>query len=302
VSVESSKHIETCLKNGALNKISILPNGKIKDFKNKLSDSDPLLSLHINLVEGKSLSVPDKNSLLIDEYGYFKLSFGEIFLLSLSNKRKELKKQLYEEIKAQLLFWKSHSKEGNKIAIDSHQHIHMIPLVFKTLMDVIKDEEISVDYLRIPAEPIMPYLINPSLYLTYSPLNLIKQWLLKFFALINKKEFKNSKIKTAYFMGILFSGRMDEKRVRKVLVHYIKLAEKNGKNIEMLFHPGYIETDEELYCDMKKSFNKFYLSKGRKIEFDTIINLKNSISKNERRVQKCLTLKEKRLTKKQEKN
>ena len=37
---------------------------------------------------------------------------------------------------------------------------------------------------------------------------------------------------------------MDEKRVNKILLEYIKLAEKSNKDVEILFHPGYIDGNE----------------------------------------------------------
>ena len=52
---------------------------------------------------------------------------------------------------------------------------------------------------------------------------------------------------------------MDEKRVRKVLAHYLKLAEKNSGDIELLFHPGYIENKDVFLDENKKRFKKFYL-------------------------------------------
>jgi membrane-associated HD superfamily phosphohydrolase len=64
--------------------------------------------------------------------------------------------------------------------------------------------------------------------LSYSPVGLVKQWLLKFFALINRKSFKQANIPTAYFMGVLFSGKMTAPFIQKVLPRYLKLAEKHN--------------------------------------------------------------------------
>mgnify|MGYP002536353973 FL=1 len=149
----------------------------------------------------------------------------------------------------------------------------MIPLIFKILMRVIKDNGYDVKYIRIPTEPVLPYIKELSLYKTYSLINTVKQFLLKFFGLINKRALKKSNINSALFMGILFSGNMDEYRVNKILPHYLKLCEKTGRDAELLFHPGYIEKDEELFDTGKQSFNKFYHSPGRKTEYATLKNL-----------------------------
>ena len=83
ISEGANSRIENCLENGVLNKISVLPNGKVLDFKKRLSDKDAILSLHINLVEGRPLSNPDDVDLLVSESGYFKYSFIGLFFLSI---------------------------------------------------------------------------------------------------------------------------------------------------------------------------------------------------------------------------
>ena len=203
VSKTCNDRIEKCLKHGALNKVSVLPNGEITDFKNRLSSNCERVSLHINLVEGTPLSDVNDIPLLVSEQGYFKYSFVGLFFLSMSRKRKELEKQLYKEIRAQILFWIEMMGERVPISIDGHQHTHMIPLIFKTIMKVIKDQKIPVEYVRIPNEPIMPYVFTPSLYFTYSLTGLIKQWLLKFLTLLNQNELKNAQIDFSYFTGAL---------------------------------------------------------------------------------------------------
>lgn len=264
----SSSHILQCAEKGSLNKISIFPN--FKDIKLPVTEKNIFFSLHLNLVEGKCVSEPCKVKLIADKNGNFRYSFIGLYKLSLI-KRKEFEKQIYEEIKAQINLYKSSVKDI-PIMIDSHQHTHMIPTVFKMLSKVIREENISVSYLRIPAEPVLPFLKTPSLYLTYSPVNIIKQWLLKFFHLINLREIKKLSVPSAYFFGILFSGKMDEKRVEKVLPHFLKKAEKNKKDIEILFHPGFL--DENKINEKNIAFLKFYYSEGRKIEFNTAMNIK----------------------------
>ena len=250
-----------------------MPNGEISDFKQRLSGNNTTtLSLHINLVEGRPLSGPNDIDLLISDNGYFKYSFIGLFFLSISNKRKEFEKQVYTEIQSQIKFWKKAMGENISVSIDSHQHTHMIPLIFKTLMRVIEDEGLNVQNIRIPAEPISPYVFTPSLYFEYNPIGLIKQWLLKMLAFANRRELKKSKIQSAYFMGILFSGKLNEARIRKLLPHYLKLAKKHNKNIEIGFHPGYIKDGEKLLDGSRQDFSKFYYSPWRNTEYNTLLN------------------------------
>ena len=274
ISEGANSRIENCLENGVLNKISVLPNGKVSDFKKRLSDKNAILSLHINLVEGRPLSNPKDVDLLVSESGYFRYSFIGLLFRSLSPKRNEFEKQIYKEIQNQIKFWKEAVGENTSISIDGHQHTHMIPLVFKTLMRVIKEEGLKVSYLRIPDEPLLPYIYTPSLYFEYRPVGLVKQWLLKTFAVINRKELKKSKMQVAYFMGIMFSGEMNEVRIKKLLPHYFRLANKHNKDIEIGFHPGNIKDGEKLIDGIRQDFKKFYFSPWRNIEHDTLINFK----------------------------
>lgn len=265
--------IKNCVEYGVLNKISVLPNSRATDFKQKFSAKEVMVSLHINLVEGKTLSNKEDIDLLVTEDGNFKHSFIGLLYLSLSSKKKELEKQIYKEIQSQIRYWKKEMGEDIAFSIDSHQHTHMIPLIFKTLMKVVRDEGIKVSYLRIPNEPLSPYLLTPSLYFEYSPVGLLKQWLLKLFAAINRSEFKKSKIQSAYFMGVLFSGKLNEVKIKKILPKYLKIAKKKNKDIEIGFHPGVIKDEEDLLGGIRYDFKKFYASLWRKIEHDTLINL-----------------------------
>ena len=270
ISTSSNTRIEECLKNGVLNKISILPNGNVSDFSELIFEENVKLSLHLNLIEGSPLSKKEDVSLLVTRNGFFKYSFVGLFFLSVFGNRNLLEKQIYNEIKAQIDFWKNKMGENTPVLIDSHQHTHMIPLVFKTLMRVIKDENVDVEYIRIPDEPILPYIKSLSLYLKYSPVGLAKQWLLKFLNFINRKEFKKSNIKSAAFMGILFSGQLSEDKINKLLPHYMN----QNKNIEIVFHPGYLERGESLIDGCQPSFEKFYYSKWRRVEFNTLISFR----------------------------
>lgn len=268
----TSVHIQKCIDKGALNKVSVFPNLDKIDLPKILENKNIRVSLHLNLVEGKCMADSSEIDLIADKNGNLKHTFAGLFRLGLFH-RKKLEAQAYKEIKAQVLFWKSVLPKDVPLCIDSHQHTHMIPAVFKALLKVINDEKINLTYMRIPAEPIMPYIKTPSLYFTYSLVNIIKQWLLKLLWLLNKNRFKRCQIPTSYFMGILFSGKMNEKRVNKILPKYIRMAEKDGRDIEVLFHPGYIEKSQTDFKDKNIVFERFYMSENRKTEFDSVMKI-----------------------------
>ena len=269
---DASSRIKECIEEGALNKVSVFPNFGNVDLEKISENKNIKISLHLNLVEGKCMAKADEIPLIADQNGNFKQTFAGLLRLSIFH-RKEFKCEVYKEITAQVLFWKSVLPQGVPFCIDSHQHTHMIPLVFETLLRVLDDEKIDLEYLRIPAEPLAPYIKAPSLYFTYKPINIIKQWLLNFLWMLNKSQAKKYGITISYFFGILFSGKMDEKRVALILPKYKKIAEKNSKDIEVLFHPGYINSEKAVLENKNIVFSKFYLSENRKTEFDSIMKI-----------------------------
>ena len=268
----ASLHIQKCIEKGALNKVSVLPNFNRNNIDKILENKDIMVSLHLNLVEGKCMADSEEIDLIADKNGNLKQTFVGLLKLNLFHAKK-LESQVYKEIRAQILFWKSILPSDMAFCVDSHQHTHMIPAVFRALIKVLNDEEITLKYMRIPAEPVLPYIQAPSLYFTYKPVNIIKQWLLKFLWLINKSQAGKYGIPTMHFLGILFSGEMDEKRVSRILPKVKRLAQKDGKDIEVLFHPGYWEKCEFDFKSENIVFKDFYLSENRKTEYDSVMNI-----------------------------
>lgn len=270
---QACARIEECAKYGAVNKISILPNAPYAAGDFPYSEYGVTRAVHINLSEGRPLSPLSAASLLADGHGAFKHAFQGLLLLSLSPKRREFKKQVYAEIKAQIKYWQKNIAQNAPVFLDSHQHVHMIPAIFKTLLRVLREENINAAYIRIPAEPPMPHLMTPSLYFSYRPANILKHIILSFFKFLNRGAFRKSGLKTAYFMGVLFSGDMTDDKITKILPRYIKLAEKKNADIELLFHPGYPERGEPADFQVRGSFKSFYLSERRKKEYDSLMKI-----------------------------
>ena len=267
----SSMHIQECIDRGALHRVSVFPNFEKVDLARICKYRKIQLSLHLNLVEGTCMANAGELDLLADENGYLKYSFIGLLKNSLLH-RKRFENQVYKEIRAQVLFWKGILPEGMPFCIDSHQHTHMIPAVFHMLLRVLRDEGIAVNHMRIPAEPLLPFLKSPTLYLSYKPVNLVKQWLLNFLWMINQTQINQDEIPSSCFFGILFSGKMDQKRVSKLLPNYIKIAQKQQKDVEVLFHPGYRDPTQRRWTAENGAYDHFYLSENRKLEFDSVIS------------------------------
>ena len=123
-----SANIQKCIDEGALNKVSVFPNFDKVDLSKLFENKQIRVSLHLNLVEGKCMANSDEIDLIADKSGNLKQTFIRIFILSLLHKTK-FKAQIYKEIRAQILFWKSILPKDVPFCIDSHQHTHMIPAV-----------------------------------------------------------------------------------------------------------------------------------------------------------------------------
>ena len=258
--------IRDCQTHGCLNSVSIVPNGSLEEAVAALRPSGLKLAVHLNLVEGKALSPAAEIPLLVQPDGSFCNSFTGLLRLSLTPRRRAFAAQLYRELERQLLAYAALFPAGTPLRIDSHQHTHMIPLVFRTLLQVLADHHLPVEHLRIPSEPLSPFVGCPRLWGSYSAVNAIKQAVLNGCWLLDRPAFRRSGIPTALFCGILFSGHMDADRVRTVLPQYLRLAQKRGQPVELLFHPGGVEPGGPFFDPQKTDFHPFYLSEGRAVE------------------------------------
>ena len=184
--ISQSKRILACHTEGVLNGISVLVNGdalqECLDLIRPVAD-ELSVSVHLNFLQGRSLCSREETDLLTDEYGVFNISFARLLAVSFLPARARYRRQLKEEIRAQIHALLPFLKEtGKRIRIDGHAHWHMLPVVFDALMDVIGEEELDVEYIRIPGEQ-LPVLLKklPSI-LPFNPITIVKMLLLKMMA------------------------------------------------------------------------------------------------------------------------
>lgn len=266
---QSSERILQCYTDGYLNGISVLTNARYKKALFELKNREFSVRAHLNLVEGPCVSDRKDVSLLVDERGYFRHSFIGLLFLVLSPKRKKAMKQIERELEKQLLAF-CRAAGSKEIALDSHQHIHMIPPIFRALLRVTERNHLNVQSMRIPAEPLTPFLKKPSLYRTYRPGNIMKNLLLNMLFLLIKKETERKQINRAVFMGLIFSGSMEDWKILKVLPDFVKIADRKNMPLELLFHPGDILPQEQAFDCQKTGFLKFYYHENRKKEADVL--------------------------------
>lgn len=273
---EVSEHILDCFRDGALNSLSVLPNSPHLAECMELLDAyrDRIaVSIHFNLAEGHCLADEALVPLLVDERGMFSISFFKVLLFSYTPKRRELKRQLQAEMKAQIKAMLPYVRE---LRIDSHQHYHMIPLVLQSIFaareELRKEGESipEITFIRIPAEPMLPFLKHPALYRTYRPVNFVKNIVLNVLNRMDRLLLKPYYKKSAVFFGILLSGKMDLERVQLLKKDFLKIAKKKGLPLEILCHPGGVKKPDELLDVQNRDCVRFYMDRGRRIEKDML--------------------------------
>ena len=286
LTVNTSKEMLILMKDGVLDGISVIANNPCLDeCKGYLLDAIPslpflpVMSVHLNLVEGLSLSgcmgtSSDSSQVFISETwaSLFAASFIPFY-------RKKMKKALKAEIRSQIDDGKRFIDECIKKAdasgvsckqkalrIDGHQHTHMIPLVWSALVEVIDENGYDVEYIRNSKEPWQPFMNCAELAPTYRFANRVKNRLLNLLSGPVDRYCRKMGLRPMYLWGLMMSGRMDKDRVAKLYPSMLERAEADGRNLEILFHPGRMTDDEEYRGIPKKSADDFYLSAGRDIE------------------------------------
>lgn len=279
-SVHASEDILKCLKAGKLNSISVLANMScFKSCVERYREEEmnfpqkPEISVHLNFMEGSCLSAPEMLPGLVDKEGHFCISWGKLFLQSFLPGRKKMQEQLQNEMELQILAIRKAFPELKRLRFDSHQHTHMIPVVASALFEVIKKNNLDVEYIRDSREPMLPFLEEFSLYQTYRPVNFVKNIILNFCSWLLKGKFRKMGLKPMYLWGLIMSGHMDEKRIGILLPRMQKAAEKRGRTLEILFHPGQVLETEITEEFSQKEAIEFHVSEERHVEMQAVMKL-----------------------------
>lgn len=276
LSENSDRDILQLCAEGKLDSISIIPNLEcfetaVAKFLSVQEESDKkiFVSVHLNFMEGKCCAEKSLLPDLVDSEGFFTASWSKLFIWNcIPFLRKGIKIQLKTEILAQIKKCiDTNIIDKNAIRIDSHQHPHMIPIVFDALKEAVLELEnngCKIEYIRNTQDPILLYG-GKDIF----SMNTVKCLILNFYSKKVKKHLVSKKLPVNYLCGVYFSGKMDS-RLKKVLPKFIKKAETQERNIELLFHPGTMLRSELTSEFKKEGFNEFHLSKNRKTEYNTL--------------------------------
>lgn len=261
-----SRRILEAVDEGAVIAISVIVNSPyFNECMTFLENRSLRTALHINIVSGRPVSEAACH-ILTDKNGEFALSFGALLIASYNPLiRSKYKEALKEELFAQIQLFSQYFDDP--LRLDSHCHFHMIPVVFDALIDTIKENNISVEYIRFPAEKILPGISG-----FVRPVNLIKAAVLNILCCRNRKKHAESLrgMESLSFFGILHSGSMYMKVVQTIRKYV-------SDDYEILFHPGGCYESDDLRSIKHRGDLKFFSSKNRNLELQTLKDLRRAM-------------------------
>lgn len=284
LSLNNSKRMLELIDSGKMDSISIIPNmGCFDECMNMLSerwnsfDKKPLISVHINLIDGFKLSerASGNNNTDTEEVSpvYFRNSWGSYFLCSLmpGKRKKELGLALREEIKCQILAVRNALPESLPLRLDSHVHAHMIPVVFDAMMDAVEELDLKKElaFVRNSREPLFVFLKDKEYRSTFPFINIIKNIILNVLSRRVSRRLTAAGLPDAMLWGLIMSGNMDKVRVKKLSDPVLKKAAKKDSYLEILCHPG-IVTESELRPEYGPEDLSFITSPNRNVEYDML--------------------------------
>lgn len=255
-----NRGIMECLKHGMVTDFSFMVN------KNEFNNAHRLLSeegitrvgFHLNLTVGNSIS--GKISTLTDHEGRF-FKNKTLFFKIIGGKIKV--SDLYNEIKSQMELLRN---LGYTIThIDSHTNIHLMPVIFKTMMKIKNEMNLNVP-VRVPLErPINFFSIRRSNLIRIIILNLLSWYV---------------SLRTGYHYSIHTIGGdfFNNHHHLQVFDHVIhRIIKSKYEVFEMAVHPGFPSKEIALYDgynDQRKwEFN--FLREKQNLKFTNKIKLCN---------------------------
>jgi predicted glycoside hydrolase/deacetylase ChbG (UPF0249 family) len=232
-----SKSILDCIQTGSINSVSVMLGGSTKYYQD-LIKTGIKIKLHLNLTSNPKI-YNSSNKNLMDELTFFKLLYM----------KKQFREQILGEIRLQIKDF-SEFFESERIALDGHHHIQIIPWIYESFSTF---EEFDISEVRISKEKIFidkySVLLNPRFYRNLTAVLLLKKVC---------SSIENKYENTPNFYGLLYSG-----------LHSISTIEKfktiqHDQLSEISFHPGLIE-DNDILNMHPKDFN-YYSNDYRKTD------------------------------------
>ncbi|NQS98133.1 MAG: ChbG/HpnK family deacetylase [candidate division Zixibacteria bacterium] len=221
---------------GIVTSASLLANGDRLDDALEKTHCLPNLGLgiHLSLVFGKPVSPPDKIPSLLSKGGDFARGYSQ-FAVRYMMGRVKLSEVQYE--------WEAQREKLDRVEIyhiDSHQHLHLLPGLFRLVVKLAK--KWGIRYIRVPLESIHLNLKGNA----HLPMKVLNSY-----AKGKKSILKRNNLKfTDFFFGSSFSGGM-------IKSAWEELIPKLPKGLtEVMCHPGREDAETRRSYGWKNSWER----------------------------------------------
>lgn len=307
-SIHTSEDIIELMKCGYLDGISILSNMSIyPECERMLLDAVPELpfvpymSVHINPIEGCSLTetrAENGTAAYAETVRLLPWTWKNLFFLSLHlpvrdntgrrMKYSEVYAQLQTEISEQLrlamelidhVIARADERgipvRSRGLRIDSHQHSHLLPIVWKAMISVMGEGQL--EYIRTSHEPLRPFIKHMAL--GFGLVGFVKNRILAILAPKCERYLTSRNIKPAYLWGLIMTGHMDIDRISVIMPDMLEACRKRGYDLELNIHPGRMLSSETTPEVPEDSARNFYLTDDRALEAQTVRRFREMMTK-----------------------
>lgn len=199
------------------------------------------LCLHLCLTEGPALAsielIPD----LVDERGQLRFCFAQALLASLLPARHPRRRRLVQQLQLEALAQIDRFRNltgTTTIALDGHQHIHLVPIVLRALLELAEMERIT--WLSSTVEPWPTGLPWRCWWTMLYRGGALKWLMLQVLSVLALPRLRRAGISsTAGFAGVLFTGRMTADPLHCAWRELCSLPRRPDQSPPMLLsHPG----------------------------------------------------------------
>lgn len=207
---------------GILTSASLMANGFAFDHAIKLIKEFPSLDIGIHLTLVEETPVLDAKLVpsLINGGGKFHSHAKQFFGRYVANK--VCLKQVHKELEAQIQKVLDH---GVRVShLDSHQHLHMLPGIFRIVERLAKEYGIKV--IRSPVEPLHSYMVQDKQKISRTLQLVILRGISSFCGHSNLQQCDS-------FVGFYFGGQLNKANFFTVL----EFLPSSG-TCELMCHPG----------------------------------------------------------------
>lgn len=249
---------------------SVIANDKTCGYIKMRLNQNPFkparIAVHLNLTDGNSIASKKTVPVLVDEFGYLKISFIRALWINIAGgkKKSDFLNQVEIEWKTQIEKVKDCIGDRSITFLDSHYHIHMVPSLFRLTANLCK--QYNIPQIRRTKEFFYFSEKQKENFSIIFLINITKHFLLNFLSRLNKIPAPISS-SADYVAGVLYSGHMNKGLIKKIIA---VAAKRKISSLEILLHVGFTDLESlKDWTNNKGSWNH-YSSKGPIKEWEAV--------------------------------